>query len=197
MRSSGGRLFSRIDPTTQHQPLWCPILRSVHYGSDYSDHILQSGRNAKYAPCHFKVGFHRCSPTDVITHRLGQEWSLFATARVPQLAWLDDANTTRGTSARRAASKTLSVPIRFDSSTASLAESTAFVAARWMMASMPAHDSTKAWTCHGCGGGCAQPPPPLPGRRNLSGHPSQIVRLGFGVAASSWQRAGARRTRLS
>src|SRR5829696_1015250 len=60
------------------------------------------------------------------------------------MAWLEEAKTTRGTPAWRAASKTLYVPIRFDSSTASQAESTALVAARWTMASMPPHAATRA-----------------------------------------------------
>src|SRR5829696_6264466 len=60
------------------------------------------------------------------------------------MAWLEEANTTRGTPAWRAASKTLYVPIRFDSSTACHGESTALVAARWTMASMPAHAATRA-----------------------------------------------------
>src|SRR5829696_9493021 len=60
------------------------------------------------------------------------------------MAWLEEAKTTRGTPARRAASKTLYVPIRFDSSTASQPESTALVAARWTMASIPAQAATRA-----------------------------------------------------
>src|SRR5829696_5983683 len=60
------------------------------------------------------------------------------------MAWLEEAKTTRGTPAWRAASKTLYVPIRFDSSTASQAESTALVAARWTIASMPVQAATRA-----------------------------------------------------